>query len=726
MAEYTEHYNLKKPLKSENYDVDVANTNNDIIDEKIFGKVDKIVGKSLSSNDFTDGYKQKVDKLIEGTKGDSAYQVALKNGFEGTETQWLASLKGDKGDTGDVSKEELKEVTENKRLKIEGKSEQEVSITGKNICPDKWELGQYSDSTGEKIEGENRIRVSYLVPCKPNTNYYVNMFASSYDIKFIIRGYNSSKVFNANHSAINNDSIFSTKTDEYYLGITIYDVKSTTSDLLNLIKTGILKPFICLHSETDKTYTDFIPTMPSPDYPGRIRNIGDNVNLAEYVEGLWINGVSLKFTNSENTYGFIAKVKPNTQYIINKKYAGNRFIVVSSSIYPQKDADIVRNIFTSNYNLTQYTFTTQSNEKYIFLGVYYKTDFETEEEELKKAISEVKIEESSIATPYTEYGCGSIDYLGQNKNLGYVEYYNKTRGYKNGNLTDNNSYNTYKAIVEGNTQYTISFEGTEDLVSNLCYFDINMKYIKGDPFNTGNPRILTTPENCKYITLAVNHNVTNFMIEKGKINTDFIEHQEKNIHIPLNKGQIIHKDDYIMNNEIHQNRKTVTLTGNETITRRGYVDSTNKTYRYSIELEGRDTSSRTNLICSHLPVDDQYSQNKSLIFGGGSNEGNIVYFQFVLDEIGVTDVTKISDYLKSQYENGTPVIVEYKLAEEIVTPLTKKQIEAFYELQKTKYVDKMTLTCLNEIEPTLTDIDKSLEESLLDVEKLLAMLSLNS
>ena len=127
-----------------------------------------------------------------------------------------------------------------------------------------------------------------------------------------------------------------------------------------------------------------------------------------------------------------------------------------------------------------------------------------------------------------------------------------------------------------------------------------------------------------------------------------------------------------------------------------------------------------------MPVDDQYSQNESLIFGGGSNEGNTVYFQFVLNEIGVTDVTKISDYLKEQYANGTPVIVEYELAKEIVTPLTKEQIEAFYELQKAKYVDKMELTCLNEIEPILTDIEKSLEESLLDVEKLLAMLSLNS
>jgi len=35
-----------------------------------------------------------------GADGDSAYEVAVANGFQGSETAWLASLKGDKGDPG--------------------------------------------------------------------------------------------------------------------------------------------------------------------------------------------------------------------------------------------------------------------------------------------------------------------------------------------------------------------------------------------------------------------------------------------------------------------------------------------------------------------------------------------------------------------------------------------------------------------------------------------------
>ncbi len=36
----------------------------------------------------------------EVTDGKSAYELALDGGFEGTEEEWIASLKGDKGDTG--------------------------------------------------------------------------------------------------------------------------------------------------------------------------------------------------------------------------------------------------------------------------------------------------------------------------------------------------------------------------------------------------------------------------------------------------------------------------------------------------------------------------------------------------------------------------------------------------------------------------------------------------
>ena len=45
------------------------------------------------------------DATITAEDGKSAYEVALAKGFEGTEAEWLASLKGEKGEQGDVSLE---------------------------------------------------------------------------------------------------------------------------------------------------------------------------------------------------------------------------------------------------------------------------------------------------------------------------------------------------------------------------------------------------------------------------------------------------------------------------------------------------------------------------------------------------------------------------------------------------------------------------------------------
>jgi hypothetical protein len=41
-----------------------------------------------------------VKNMMKGDPGDSAYEIALENGFEGTEEEWLASLQGEDGVPG--------------------------------------------------------------------------------------------------------------------------------------------------------------------------------------------------------------------------------------------------------------------------------------------------------------------------------------------------------------------------------------------------------------------------------------------------------------------------------------------------------------------------------------------------------------------------------------------------------------------------------------------------
>lgn len=45
----------------------------------------------------------KVNGVKKEIEGKTAYQIACEHGFEGTEAEWLASLKGEKGDNGDIT-----------------------------------------------------------------------------------------------------------------------------------------------------------------------------------------------------------------------------------------------------------------------------------------------------------------------------------------------------------------------------------------------------------------------------------------------------------------------------------------------------------------------------------------------------------------------------------------------------------------------------------------------
>lgn len=48
-----------------------------------------------------DGEFEYVSSARDGQDGKSAYEIAVDNGFDGTEQDWLDSLKGEKGDKGD-------------------------------------------------------------------------------------------------------------------------------------------------------------------------------------------------------------------------------------------------------------------------------------------------------------------------------------------------------------------------------------------------------------------------------------------------------------------------------------------------------------------------------------------------------------------------------------------------------------------------------------------------
>lgn len=143
---------------------------------------------------------------------------------------------------------------------------QDTKVMGKNICPtdfSQWESGNYSFDNGSKTVHVARIRLRNYLPVTPNTTYYFNTFetSASYSPVFLVRAYDENKNFVSNHSAILDGQTLTTGSAVRYLGISIYTANEEVADLFStyqsLFLSGELKPFICLNTESNKTYEPY-------------------------------------------------------------------------------------------------------------------------------------------------------------------------------------------------------------------------------------------------------------------------------------------------------------------------------------------------------------------------------------------------------------------------------------------------------------------------------------
>ncbi len=81
-----------------------------------------------------------------GADGASAFEIAVANGFEGTEAEWLASLKGEKGDKGDTGAQGVQGIQGEQGLPGEKGADGAKGDKG-----DKGDAFTYADFTAEQL-----------------------------------------------------------------------------------------------------------------------------------------------------------------------------------------------------------------------------------------------------------------------------------------------------------------------------------------------------------------------------------------------------------------------------------------------------------------------------------------------------------------------------------------------------------------------------------------------
>ena len=472
MSDYTEHYNLKKPLKTENYDVDVANTNNDIIDEKIYNKVDKISGKDLSTNDFTNEYKKKIDRIIEGTKGDSAYQIAVKNGFEGTEEKWLESLKGDKGEKGElvdlVKEEEGKNISiESANLpaievSIEGESQQ-ATRSGKNLL-DNTATTKISNGITFTVNSDKTVLADGTNDTSANSSLVINRYDLSPGT-YILNGCPSGGASNTYRLAIQETGSYSILGSiDIGNGSGEFTIDTTTNVQIAIfiqkdltVNNLLFKPMLRKATIADDTYEQY-GASPSPDYPSPIENVEGNIEFKDVWKNLvkqmnWkqlpsistgatvtiVNGYGTDFIEVDNTKNYIFSYSGT---------AGAKYVVYY---------DENKNFLGYDTNLQIDNYKNWNVTKYVRLRIDCS----------ENAVTNLQLEIGTVATPYDPYKEQTVYFpLGEGQKLMEGSY-----------LADDGIHHTRKKVVLDGTKtgwYTLASQtGT-----NTSYFCIPISNMK--------------------------------------------------------------------------------------------------------------------------------------------------------------------------------------------------------------------------------------------------------
>lgn len=154
--------------------------------------------------------------------------------------------------------------------------------------------------------------------------------------------------------------------------------------------------------------------------------------------------------------------------------------------------------------------------------------------------TEQKLYEAYGASPSLEFPA-KIHSLGDDKNLfdinSHIELNGQYRGYVNGNISNNTNFSGLKVPVKPKKEYIISTDVSLSSLSNMCFFDEDMTYISGLPYNTSN-RAFTTPENCAYVTLAIDKKFKWFKLQEGTVATPW---SPFGYGITTNKSETINK-----------------------------------------------------------------------------------------------------------------------------------------------------------------------------------------
>lgn len=237
-----------------------------------------------------------------------------------------------------------------------------LHLSSRNVCltdPSEWTIGHWG-GTGIWDATNTRAGIHKLIPVPENTTLYVTTNAQNYN--FVLRGYDKNGDFIVSYGGKANGATIQTIYNGIkiaYLGIAIYkwtgETSTTGQEILNKITSGEIKPFICLNSETDKTYDDYwnYELAKIGDYKNKIaESTGKNIYNPNYRRPD-NNILCYHGTCTEENGMFTATANATDMYIWNVINNGNSYSLYQCDLYDFEEnsytVTITNPSFTKNY-----------------------------------------------------------------------------------------------------------------------------------------------------------------------------------------------------------------------------------------------------------------------------------------------------------------------------------------------------------------------------------------
>lgn len=422
----------------------------------------------------------------------------------------------------------------------------------------------------------------------------------------------------------------------------------------------LFKPMIRLSSIIDDTYEQY-GASPSPDYLSEIENL-EGKNKFNY---LWFDTTKEVDWTAYQGYSGLAKAIPI--------FIGKGNVVTFSSNVPLLSSD---NLLFAINDLTKDTSASfalgktqtveANNEGYVYVG-YIKS--RTNYNKVKDGTYYVQVEEGTVATPYVPYN--SLEFKDEGKNLVKQMNWKQLPSISTGaTVTTVSGYGTDFIEVDNTKNYVFSYSGTANS-RYIVYYDKNKNFL-GYYTNLQTNNFAKWSET-GYVRLRVDcpqDSVTAFQLEEGTVATDYEPYKSQVAYFPLGEEKLM-EGSYLADDGIHHSRKQLILDGTETWILEG-------TSAYIKIPDARGTINSV-VISNYFKYEVNASVWGQIRFGRTNN--NLIIYDVVT---GKGSLANFKTWLATKHTNGTPVILEYELAEEEIVPYTETQQEAWEKLRHFK------------------------------------------